>query len=209
MPMAASLALAGVTGSGIQKGRTGDITVLGFRHAVKNDIDPQKGTPTKHRSHTPVVIQKNLDLSTPELHKAHKEKREFDSFVLKFFHMPRSGSERHYFSLALTKARITAIRLVMPDVALSENANVHEYEEVEFTYDSIAWGSTPPPSDPKEGLEAGSYAAHTSTDALVKFAPDWIEEQAKGSIKKLYEMIKEGAQKKFEEDLKKAKLPGK
>ncbi len=209
MPMAASLKLAGVTGTGVQKGRTGDITVVGFRHEVKTDIDPQLGSHTKTRTHAPLVIQKNLDFSTPELHKAHKEKRVFASFELNLFHMPRSGSERHYFTLALTNARISAIRLVMPDVALSANANIHEYEEVEFTYESIGWGSTPPPSDPKEGLEANSYKPHTSTDVLVKFGPDWLEEQARSSLAKMYQAVKEAAQKKFEEDLKKAKLPGK
>jgi type VI secretion system Hcp family effector len=177
---------------------------VGFRHELKNEIDAQKGVPTKNRIHSPVVIQKNLDYATPELHKSQKEKRVFPSFELKFYHRPRSGNETHYFTLTLTNAKIASIKLVMPDAALAANSNVHEYEEIEFTYESIAWGSAPAPT---EGLEAGSYTPHNSTDILARFAPDWLEEQAKSYVRKMYEAVKEAAQKKFEEDLKKAKQP--
>jgi type VI secretion system Hcp family effector len=208
MPLAASLKLDGVNGTGIQKGRENDITVVGFRHEVKNDIDPRTGVPTKARTHSAVVVQKNLDLATPELHQAHSQNREFANFELRFFHMPRSGGETHYYTIRLAKAKIAAIRLVMPDVALTTHSMVHEYEEVEFYYDSITY-ETPPP--PKEGLEAGTYQPHTSTDSggalagKVKFAPNWFQEQAEEAVKKMYEAIKDAAQKKFEEDLKKAK----
>lgn len=208
MPLAASLKLAGVNGTGLIKGREADITVVGFRHEVSNDVDPRTGLPTKARTHAPVVIQKNLDFATPELHKAHSENREFSTFELRFFHMPRSGGETHYFTVELTKARIASIRLVMPDAALTTHSMVHEYEEVEFYYDAITWKTPPPPSS---GLEAGSYQPHETTDSggliagRVKFAPNWFAEQAEEGVRKIYEAAREAAQKKFEDELKKAK----
>ncbi len=212
MPNAASLKLNGIKGTGQIKGREGDVTVVGFRHEVKNDIDPRTGTPTKDRTHTPLVILKNLDFSTAALHAAHADGRTFSTFELKLYHMPRSGNEHNYFIIKLDNAKIASMKLVMPDVALDMHSIVHEYEEVEFTYDSITYTTPDPP--PAPSLDAGSYGPYSTTDSGtsglvtgsgVKFAPDWIEEGAEAQVKKMYEAVKEAAQKKFEEDLKKAK----
>lgn len=198
MPQAASLKLGSVTGPSIQKGREGDIAVLAMRHAVKSELDPKTGLPKSDRVHGLFSITKNLDFATPELHKAHKEQRELGDFTLRFFHMPRSGPEAHYFTIALTKAKIAAIRLVMPTTASADLTSVHEYEEVDFSYESIGWGTPPPPS---EGLDKGSYTPHTTTDELVRFEPDWIDEAAKQAFDKATEAAKQQAKAEFDKEL--------
>ena len=198
MPLAASLKLASVTGPSMQKGREGDIAVVAMRHGVQSEVDPKTGQPTGDRLHGLLTIVKNLDFATPELHEAHRSGRELTDWVLRFFHLPRSGPEAHYFTIALTKAKIAAIRLVMPTTAEPDMASVHEYEEVDFAYESIGWGTPPPPS---EGLDKGSYTPKTVTEELVRFEPDWIEEQAKQAVDRLAEAAKERAKAEFDREL--------
>lgn len=194
MPLAASLKLSNIAGTGVQKEREGDITVVGFRHEVESDLDPKSGHPTDDRTHRAFVILKNLDIATPALHEAHAANTKFGTWILRLFHMPRSGPEAHYFTVALTEARIASIKLVMPDLTSGvedpDYSNVHEYEEVAFFYESIAWANSPPAKP------------NTSTDTLVKFAPDWIEEEAKRGFDKLVDAAKEKAQAEFDKELK-------
>jgi type VI secretion system secreted protein Hcp len=201
MPLAASLKLGSITGPAIQKGREGDLTVVAMRHAVWSDLDPKTGQPSGDRVHGLLSITKNLDFATPALHAAHKEGKELPDFVLRFFHLPRSGPECHYFTIALTKPKIAAIRLVMPSTSETDVAGVHEYEEVDFAYESIGWGTPAPPS---EGLDKGTWSAKTATEELVRFAPDWVEEEAKQAVDKMTEAAKERARQEFDKELQEA-----
>jgi len=200
MPLAASLKLGDVKGTGVQKGREGEIPVLAFSHEVNNEIDPKTGRALRSRAHQPLVIRKNLDFSSPFLAEAWSKGEVFRLWVLRFFHLPRSGGEAHYFTVTLTGARIESIDMVMPMMSDAEQSLVHEYEEVSWVYDEIEWGSAPPPS---EGLEKGAYSQHASSDKGT-FEPDWIEEAAKQGLLAALDAAVEEAKKKYAEDLKKA-----
>ena len=78
---------------------------------------------------------------------------------------------------------------------------MHEYEEVSFTYESIAWNTPPPPG---EGLEKGSYSPHTSTDAHVSFEPDWLMEKAKAGFEWVRKTASDIAKAEFDKELKDA-----
>jgi type VI secretion system Hcp family effector len=200
MPLAASLKLADVKGTGVQKGREGEIPVIAFEHEVHSEIDPKLGRPLRSRRHAPLVIRKNLDFSSPFLAEAYERGTVFSDWVLRFFHLPRSGGEAHYFTISLTGARIASIDMVMPMTSDPDQSLVHEYEEVAWVYDSIVWGSAPPPS---EGLEKGTYSQFSSSDEG-KFEPDWIEEAAKQALLDALAAATEAAKKKYAEEIRKA-----
>lgn len=75
MPIPANLWLkdddgADIRGSVDVLNREGSIEVTGFSHNVRLPTDPQTGKPTGTRKHTPIIIQKEFDASSPYLYKA-------------------------------------------------------------------------------------------------------------------------------------------
>jgi type VI secretion system secreted protein Hcp len=181
MPLSASLKLATksgeIKGPSVQEGRKGEIVVNAVRHEVASDMDAKSGKPTKDRTHTALVVTKNVDFSSPHLHEAHAKNDVFTTFVLRFFHMPRSGREHDYVAITLTNAQIASYATIMPHLAMKATSMVHEYEEIAFTYESIDWAARKHESD----SSPGSNPMNTSEVEAV-FAPDWVEEQAKAAV---------------------------
>jgi type VI secretion system Hcp family effector len=85
------------------------------------------------------VIRKKIDASTPDFHEKMTSQEVFGKWKLDLWHNPRSGPECNYLSIALTGAKIAWINLVMPDAQNPEFANVHEYEDIAFTFDSATY----------------------------------------------------------------------
>ncbi len=158
--------------------RMGLIAVRAAIHHVASDIDTKTGRPTKDRTHQGFSVRKKIDFSSPHLHEAHK-KGEENTVEIFFFHMPRSGAEANYFIVTMTKARIVKYTLTMPHMTLPDPRrpgiqSSHEYEDIEFMYESIDWAVKKNEGDPTI-----SIADKNSSDVLAAFGPDWIEEEAK------------------------------
>lgn len=91
------------------------------------------------------VVRKKLDASTPALHAALKDKTVFEKCDVMFWHNPPAGGqEANYLTVTLKGAQIAWISIVMPDAQLPENANIHEYEDVAFTFTEAAYSSKQP-----------------------------------------------------------------
>lgn len=82
------------------------------------------------------VIRKKIDASTEEFHRMMKAQSVFAKWTLNLWHNPRSGPECNYVSIELKKAKIVWINLVMPDAQNPQFANVHEYEDIAFEFES-------------------------------------------------------------------------
>ena len=177
MALAASLKLGDIKGPSAIKGREGEIPVIGYRHRLESVTDPKTGLPTPDRRHRILTIVKNLDFATPHIREAHTKDRELP-FALRFFRNPRSGGEYNYLTVILTRARVVSCRMVMPPLTDPKFTNVHEYEEVGFAYESIAWQNEPPP----QGLESGGFPSKTAKVVQARVGPDWIEERAKAEV---------------------------
>ena len=121
MPLHAFLD-SSVTGTGTQKGREGKTPVTAFNHYA---------APKESQA---FVIRKKIDASTPEFHRAMKDETIFTKWNLDLWHMPRSGPECNYVTISLEGAKIAWISLVMPDLQSPESANIHEYEEIAFSF---------------------------------------------------------------------------
>jgi len=177
MALAASLKLGEIRGPSVIKGREGEIPVIAFRHRLASVLDPKTGLPTDDRRHGLLTITKNVDFASSHIREAQTKNREL-SFQLRFHRNPRSGSEYNHLTVVLTRARVVAYRMVMPPLTDARFSNVHEYEEVGFAYESIAWQNEAPP----QGLESGGFPSKTAKVVEARVGPDWIEEKAKAEV---------------------------
>lgn len=158
-----------VTGSSRFKTRDGQILVTGMSHEVGCDRDGN-GIPTKNRKHRPLVIQKDIDRSSPILWQAFRDNVTFDFGFLEFTRFPPNGGQQEiHASINFSKARIVSIRGVMPNAKEPANDPLVEYEEVAFCYDSIDWRWT------GKDVDGGDT---NSTEAGCDFSgyePSWAE----------------------------------
>lgn len=85
------------------------------------------------------VVRKKLDAATPLFHEAMEADKVLEKCEIMFWHNPRSGPETNYLTVTLRDAKIAWISIVMPDAQLPEFANVHEYEDIAFTFDKATY----------------------------------------------------------------------
>ena len=196
MAMTAFLKCGEFDGAGRQKGREGMIPVIGFHHEITTEVDPSTGEPGKTRLHSAFVIQKEIDLSTPDFHKRQKSGASLGTCVLHLWHMPKSGPEANYFQITLADAKVVSIKTIMPPAYIDSNSNTHEYEEVGLEYSSIAWNKIAiAVAGFALGVEPGTP---TFTDKIGSglfftggvFIPDWMETQARLAVLKIAAELK-------------------
>lgn len=169
--------MAGGTGPQRPVDRKGHIPVFGYSHRMHQQIDLRAKLPGEVRRHGILWIRKNVDCASPGIHKAQTANRLIDPWQLDFVRTPRSGPAYNYLSVTLTKARIVRVRTVMPPLTHPDTQQVHEYEDVGFTYDGIAWLSKK-----GEGSEGTGFRPADPRIVRPEFEPDWVEEHAKTAV---------------------------
>jgi type VI secretion system secreted protein Hcp len=134
-----------IKGGVTQKGREGTIEIHSFSHEIVSPRDSASGLPTGRRQHKPFTITKEIDKSTPLLHKALTDNETLTSFELRCF-APKAGpggggagQEVNNFTITLTNASISDIVDIMENNLDLENAKLPLLEEVSFTYQKIEW----------------------------------------------------------------------
>lgn len=158
-----------VQGSSRFKTREGQILVIGMSHEIGNDRNAN-GIPTDDRKHRPLVIQKDIDRSSPILWQAFRDNVTFNFGFLEFTRFPPNGGQQEiHASVNFSNARIVSMRGVMPNARVAENEPVPEYEEIAFCYDSIDWRWTGKDVD-------GGDTNHTEADCdFSAYEPSWAE----------------------------------
>jgi len=158
-----------VTGSSRFKTRDGQILVTGMSHEVGCDRDGN-GIPTKNRKHRPLVIQKDIDRSSPILWQAFRDNVTFDFGFLEFTRFPPNGGQQEiHASINFSKARIVSIRGVMPNAKEPANDPLVEYEEVAFCYDAIDWRWT------GKDVDGGDTNSTEADCDFSGYEPSWAE----------------------------------
>jgi len=130
---------ATVEGSSRFKNREGQILVVGMSHEVASERGTN-GHPTGGRKHRSLVVQKDIDRSSPILWQAFADNVGFDYCFLEFTRFPPGGGQQEiHASISLKGARIVAIQSTMPNARVADNAPIPEYEAVHFAYEQVAW----------------------------------------------------------------------
>jgi type VI secretion system secreted protein Hcp len=130
-----------IKGDVIEKGKEGLIKVTAFQHEIVSPRDVASGQATGKRQHKPLVITKELDKASPLLYKALTTNEDLSEVNLSLYRPAvnkvgsGSGIIQLYFTIKLTDANITGIRLWTNDKGAP-------MEDVSFTYQKITWTYT-------------------------------------------------------------------
>ncbi|HYK89589.1 MAG TPA: Hcp family type VI secretion system effector [Acidobacteriota bacterium] len=128
-----------IKGSVTQKGREDSIMVIAAHHAVTSPRDAASGLPTGKRMHTPYVITKEVDKSSPLLYNVLVNNENITEWELQFWQPSPTGKENQHYTVKLTNASIASIHFAMPNNKHPDTMKYAEYEEVAFTYQKIEW----------------------------------------------------------------------
>ncbi len=128
-----------IEGSAVQAGREGTMEIYGWSHEVVSPRDAASGLPTGKRQHTPIVVTKPVDKSSPLLMKALVMNENLPEVTLRLYRPSRTGKEEQYFTITLTNATIAGIRQEQLNNKYPENMRHEVREHVSFTYQKITW----------------------------------------------------------------------
>lgn len=96
------------------------IEVKGFHHNLVIPTDNATGKITGTRMHSPMLIIKEFDCSSPYLYKAVATGQNLSSAEIKWYRINYSGMEEEYFNMLLEDVRIVSIS---PAMASGDNPN--------------------------------------------------------------------------------------
>lgn len=112
------------------------IEFKGFHHNLSTPTDNLTGKPTGKRIHSPLLIVKEFDYSSPYLYKAVATGQALQKAECKFYKINDAGQEVEYFNIALEGVRIVS---VSPSMASPDDTNNNHLETVEMRYEKITW----------------------------------------------------------------------
>lgn len=127
-----------VVGGCLMSSRLGSIELKSVTHNVSIPVDPNWGKLTGTRVHTPIVMQKDFDQTTPILLRALCEGRTFRTATIRMYRILNAGVESEYFNIHLDNVKITSIS---PYLHPNGVTSTH-LENVELRYEAITWKYT-------------------------------------------------------------------
>lgn len=144
MPMTSHMEVTGNTqgkidGSCDMESRENTMLIYAFDHKVHIPRDPQSGLPSGKRIHGPLTVVKEIDKASPKLYQALCTGEQLSDVTLRKYRIDSTGTEEHYFTIALEDAIIVEMKPYMPMAFLSENEPFRHMEEIKFTYSKIKW----------------------------------------------------------------------
>ncbi|UHM90290.1 Hcp family type VI secretion system effector [Rahnella victoriana] len=117
-------------------GREYSIEVKGFHHNLMTPTDDRTGKITSTRIHSPMLLIKDFDCSSPYIYKAVATGQCLTSAEIKWYRINDAGQEVEYFNMLLEGVRIVSIS---PTMASSNDPNNNHLETVELRYEKITW----------------------------------------------------------------------
>ncbi|MEX0548975.1 Hcp family type VI secretion system effector [Raoultella terrigena] len=116
--------------------RESSIEIKGFHHNLMIPTDNATGKVTGTRMHSPMLLVKEFDYSSPYLYKAVSTGQNLTSAEIKWYKINDAGQEVEYFNLFLEEVRIVSIS---PSMASPDNPNENHMETLELRYEKITW----------------------------------------------------------------------
>ena len=124
-----------VVGGSMVSGRLGAIELKAVAHHLTIPVSGNTGRLTGTRVHTPIVVQKEFDKTTPVLIRALCENQTLKSATIKMYQIDDAGIEREYFNIILENVKITGIT---PNLFPGSGTGTHT-ETIELRYEAITW----------------------------------------------------------------------
>ncbi|KAA5974827.1 MULTISPECIES: type VI secretion system tube protein TssD [unclassified Pantoea] len=130
---------ADIKGSVDVQDRDGSIEIIGLSHGINLPVDSANGKITATRQHSPMMIEKEVDSSTPYLYKAAATGQTLKSAEIKFYNINDAGQEVCYYSVLMENVRITGVNCSVPNVKLEGNNKMNHTESGSIQYEKITW----------------------------------------------------------------------
>ena len=121
-------------------GPAGAIECLRFELGLAAKLDAA-GRPTGGRHYDPLLVTKPLDRASPRLNQALLSNESVEG-LFKFFRED-AGARQHFYTVAITGARIIGCREILPDTLAPSSAGSPPLEELEFVFDHVEWTFVP------------------------------------------------------------------
>jgi len=86
-----------------------------------------------------MMIEKEVDSSTPYLYKAAATGQTLKSAEIKFYHINDAGQEVCYHTVFMENVKITGVNCAVPNVKLTGNDKMNHVESVSIQYEKITW----------------------------------------------------------------------
>ncbi len=122
-----------------QAGRAGTILVHSFDNGIVSPRDPATGQPTGKRQHSPIVILKEIDKTSPLFWAALVTNETLTTWELDIYGPNAAGVETKIYNIALTNVSIASVDQSMLDNETAANAGLPLQEEISFSYQKITW----------------------------------------------------------------------
>jgi type VI secretion system secreted protein Hcp len=130
---------ADIKGSVDVQDREGSIEIIGLSHGINLPVDNLNGKITGPRQHSSMMIEKEVDSSTPYLYKAASTGQTLKSAEIKFYKINDAGQEVAYYSVYMDNVKITGVNCGVPNCKLAGNDKLNHIETVSLQYDRITW----------------------------------------------------------------------
>ncbi|GLK89283.1 Hcp family type VI secretion system effector [Pseudomonas turukhanskensis] len=130
---------AAIKGSVDVQKREGSIEVLALEHSVYIPTDDNTGKLTGARVHTALLIQKEVDASSPYLFKAVTSGQTLKSAEFKWYRIDDAGQEVEYFNTLLENVKVVKVAPKMHDIKDPTKEKHNHLELVELRYEKITW----------------------------------------------------------------------
>ncbi|MFK3707216.1 Hcp family type VI secretion system effector [Klebsiella sp. NPDC088457] len=130
---------ADIKGSVDVKDREGSIDIIGFSHGLNISVDGVNGKITGKRSHSPMMIEKEFDSSSPYLYSAVSMGQTLKSAEIRWYRINYAGQEECYFIMTLEGVKITGVNPGMPNAKMAGNSQINHMESIALMYNRITW----------------------------------------------------------------------
>ncbi|MXF45852.1 type VI secretion system tube protein Hcp [Raoultella sp. Lac2] len=127
-----------IVGGSMVLGREGSIEIKSLSHHLAIPTDRNTGKLTGTRIHTPILIQKEFDRTTPLLARAICKGITLRSAEIKMYRINEAGFEVEYFNILLENVKVTG---VTPSLHPGAVSGTH-LENIELRYETIQWKYT-------------------------------------------------------------------
>ncbi|HHQ6236914.1 TPA: Hcp family type VI secretion system effector [Klebsiella pneumoniae] len=143
MPIPANMWLkddggADIKGSVDVKDREGSIEIIGLSHGLSLPIDTASGKITGSRQHSAMLIEKEIDSSSPYFNRAVATGQTLKSAEIRFYKINDAGQEVCYYIILLENVKVASVNTAIPNAKLS-SSQINHVETISLNYEKITW----------------------------------------------------------------------
>jgi type VI secretion system secreted protein Hcp len=133
-----------IQGSAVFTEHEGEIEIYSFDHEIEVPSNQDSPVSSGEPVHAPIVINKEIDKSTPKLYQALCRREALTDVSFHWYRYTENGQYNLFYSITLENALIVKIRPWMPNFFnLETEKNYRFMEDISISYEKIIWSYGP------------------------------------------------------------------